>query len=72
MILSFLMIKFGIYVLFDINQSVTHHIIILLLPCVYQLSNIRCQLKDIYGLGCGQLVEMTVVFLSYVEVEYLQ
>jgi hypothetical protein len=36
----------------------------LLLPYVYQLSNITCQLKDMYGLGCGQLVEMPVVLTS--------
>ena len=64
MILPFLMTKFGINVLFNINKSVTHHIIMLLLPYMYQLSNITCQLKDMYGLGCGQLVEMTVVLTS--------
>ena len=64
MIQSFMMTKFGINVFFNINQSVTHHTIMLPLPCVYQLSNVTCQLKDIYGLGCSQLVEMTVVLAS--------
>lgn len=49
---------------FNINQSVTHHTNMILLPCVYQLFNVACTLKDIYGLGCGQLVEMTVVLTS--------
>lgn len=49
---------------FNINQSVTHHTNMLLLPCVYQLFNVACTLNDIYGLGCGQLVEMTVVLTS--------
>ena len=53
MILSFLMTKFGINVLLSISQSVTDHTIMLILPCVSQLSNVTCQLKDIYGLGCG-------------------
>ena len=64
MILSFLMTKFGINVLFNINQSVTHHTVMLLLPYVCQLSNVTSQRKDIYDLGCGQLVEMTVVLAS--------
>ena len=49
-------------VFFSINQSVSHHNIMLLLPYVSQLSNLTSQLKDIYGLHVGvQLVMMTVV-----------
>ena len=43
-------------VLFSINQSVSHHNIMLLLPYVSQLSNVTSQLKDIYGLGAQLLV----------------
>ena len=47
---------------FSINQSVSHHNIMVLLPYVSQLSNVTSQLKDIYGLHVGvQLVMMTVV-----------
>ena len=49
--MSFLMTKVGLNVLFSINQSVSHHNIMLLLPYVSQLSNVTSQLKDIYGLG---------------------
>jgi hypothetical protein len=55
--MSFLMTKVGLNVLFSINQSVSHHSIMLLLPYVSQLSNVTSQLKDIYGLAlCAQLV----------------
>jgi hypothetical protein len=43
-------------VLFSINQSVSHHNIMLLLPYVSQLSNVTSQLKDIYSLGAQLLV----------------
>jgi hypothetical protein len=49
--MSFLMTKVDLNVLFSINQSVSHHKIMLLLPYVSQLSNVTSQLKDIYGLG---------------------
>jgi hypothetical protein len=49
--MSFLMTKVGLNVLFSINQSVSHHNIMFLLPYVSQLSNVTNQLKDIYGLG---------------------
>ena len=48
--MSFLMTKVGLNVLFSINQSVSHHNIMLLLPYVSQLSNVTSQLKDIYDL----------------------
>jgi membrane-bound acyltransferase YfiQ involved in biofilm formation len=35
--MSFLMTKVGLNVLFSINQSVSHHNIMLLLPYVFQL-----------------------------------
>ena len=54
--MSFLMTKVGLNVLFSINQSVSHHNIMLLLPYVSQLSNVTSQLKDIYGLGAQLLV----------------
>ena len=54
--MSFLMTKVGLNVLFSINQSVSHHNIMLLLPFVSQLSNVTSQLKDIYGLGAQLLV----------------
>jgi hypothetical protein len=54
--MSFLMTKVGLNVLFSINQSVSHHNIMLLLPYVSQLSNVTNQLKDIYGLGAQLLV----------------
>ena len=47
--MSFLMTKVGLNVLFSINQSVSHHNIMFLLPYVSQLSNVTRQLKDIYG-----------------------
>jgi hypothetical protein len=50
------MTKVGLNVLFSINQSVSHHNIMLLLPYVSQLSNVTSQLKDIYGLGAQLLV----------------
>ena len=50
------MTKVGLNVLFSINQSVSHHNIMLLLPYVFQLSNVTSQLKDIYGLGAQLLV----------------
>ena len=61
--MSFLMTKVGLNVFFfSINQSVSHHNIMVLLPYVSQLSNVTSQLKDIYGLHVGvQLVMMTVV-----------
>jgi hypothetical protein len=49
--MSFLMTKVGLNVLFSINQSMSHHNIMLLLPYVSQLSNVTSQLKDIYGLA---------------------
>jgi hypothetical protein len=55
--MSFLMTKVGLNVSFSINQSVSHHNIMALLPYVSQLSNVTSQLKDIYGV---QLVMMTV------------
>ena len=59
--MSFLMIKVGLNVLFSINQSVSQHNIMLLLPYVSQLSNVTSQLKDIYGLHVGaQLVVMMI------------
>jgi hypothetical protein len=80
--MSFLMTKVGLNVFFSINQSVSHHNIMVLLPYVSQLSNVTSQFKDIYGLHVGvQLVMMTVdmwywppqkVFLFYIKVEYLQ
>ena len=54
--MSFLMIMVGLNVLFSINQSVSHHNIMVLLPYVSQLSNVTSQLKDIYGLGVQLLV----------------
>jgi hypothetical protein len=54
--MSFLMTKVGLNVLFSINQSVSHHNIMFLLPYVSQLSNVTSQLKDIYGLGAQLLV----------------
>ena len=68
-------------VLFSINQSVSHHNILLLLPYLSQLSNVTSQLKDIYGLGAQLLVMIMMtcthwppqkIFLFYIEVEYLQ
>jgi hypothetical protein len=61
--MSFLMTKVGLNVFFFcINQSVSHHNIMVLLPYVSQLSNVTSHLKDIYGLHVGvQLVMMTVV-----------
>lgn len=60
--MSFLMTKVGLNVLFSINQSVSHHNIMVLLPYVSQLSNVTSQLKDIYGLHVGvQLVMRTGV-----------
>ena len=51
------MTKVGLNVFFSINQSVSHHNIMLLLPYVSKLSNVTSQLKDIYGLAQGaQLV----------------
>jgi hypothetical protein len=59
--MSFLVTKVGLNVFFSINQSVSHHNIMVLLPYVSQLSNVTSQLKDIYGLHVGvQLVMMTV------------
>jgi hypothetical protein len=79
------MTKGGLNVLLSINQSVSHHNIMLILPYVSQLSNVTSQIKDIYGLHVGAqlVVMMTVsvdmwywpaqkVFLFYIEVEYLQ
>ena len=50
-------------VLFSINQSVSHHNIMLLLPYVSQLSNVTSQLKDIYGLALvgAQLLVMIMM-----------
>jgi hypothetical protein len=46
---------------FSINQSVSRHNIMVLLPYVSQLSNVTSQFKDIYGLHVGvQLVMKTV------------
>jgi hypothetical protein len=84
--MSLLMTKVGLNVLFSINQSVSHHNIMLLLPYVSQLSNVTSQLKDIYGLAlCAQLVPSCgddcgrtwywhpqKVFLFSIEVGYLQ
>jgi hypothetical protein len=53
--MSFLMTKVGLNVFFSIDQSVSHHNIMVLLPYVSQLSNITSQLKDIYGLHVGSL-----------------
>ena len=51
-----------LYVFFSINQNVSHHNIMVLLPYVSQLSNVTNQLKDIYGLHVGvQLVMRTGV-----------
>jgi hypothetical protein len=60
--MSFVMTKVGFKnVFFSINQSVSHHNIMVLLPYVSQLSNVTSQFKDIYGLHVGvQLVMMTV------------
>jgi hypothetical protein len=54
--MSYLMTKVGFNVFFSLNQSVSHHNIMLLLPYVSQLSNVTSQLKDIYGLGAQLLV----------------
>ena len=54
--MSFLMTTVGLNVLFSINQSVSHHNSMLLLPYVSQLSDVTNQLKDIYGLGAQLLV----------------
>ena len=77
--MSFLMTKVGLNVLFSINQSVSQHNIMLLLPYVSQLSNATSQLKNIYGLHVrAQLTNSDddwppqKVFLFYIEVEYLQ
>ena len=51
-----LMTKVGLNVLFSINQSVSYHNIMLLLPYVSQLSNVTSQLKDIYSPGAQLLV----------------
>ena len=60
--MSFLMTKVGLNMFFSINQSVSHHNIMVLLPYVSQLSNVTSQLKDIYGLHVGvQLVMRTGV-----------
>jgi hypothetical protein len=78
-----LMTKVGLNVLLSINQSVSHHNIMLLLPYVSQLSNVTRQLKDIYGLrpryptSCDDHDDMWYwalqeIFLFYIEVEYLQ
>ena len=48
--MSFLMTKVGLNVFFSINQSVSRHNIMVLLPYVSQLSNVTSQLEDIYGL----------------------
>ena len=75
--MSFLMTKVGLNVLFSINQSVSHHNIMLLLPYVSQLSNVTSQLKDIYGpTSCDDHDDMWYwppqkIFLFYIEVEYL-
>ena len=60
--MSFLMTKVGLNVLFSINQSVSHHNIMLLLPYVSQLSNVTSQLKDIYGLA--QLLQVLVMIMN--------
>jgi hypothetical protein len=58
--MSFLMSKVGLNVFFSINQSVSRHKIMVLLPYVSQLSNVTSQFKDIYGLHVGvQLVMKT-------------
>ena len=54
--MSYLMTKVGFNVFFSLNQSVSHHNIMLLLPYVSQLSNVTSQPKDIYGLGARLLV----------------
>ena len=54
--MSFLMTKVGLNAFFSINQSVSHHNIMVLLPYVSQLSNVTSQLKDIYGLVAQLLV----------------
>ena len=60
--MSFLMTKVGLNVFFSINQSVSHHNIMVLLPYVSQLSNVISQLKDIYGLHVGvQLVSVVMM-----------
>jgi hypothetical protein len=63
--MSFLITKVGVNVFFSINQSVSHHNIMVLLPYVSPLSNVTSQLKDIYGLHVGvqlvSVVMMTVV-----------
>ena len=65
--MSFLMTKVGLNVFFSINQSVSHHNIMVLLPYVSQLSNVTSQLKDIYGLHVGvQLVMMTMPVYGHV------
>jgi hypothetical protein len=58
--MSFLMTKVGLNVFFSINQRVSHHNIMVLLPYVSQLSNVTSQLKDIYGL-CAQLLVMIMM-----------
>jgi hypothetical protein len=54
--MSFLMTKVGLNVFFSINQSVSHHNIMVLLPYVSQLSNVTSQVsvyrireESIYG-----------------------
>ena len=60
--MSFLMTKVGLNVFFSINQRVSHHNIMVLLPYMSQLSNVTSQLKDIYGLHVGvQLVSVVMM-----------
>jgi hypothetical protein len=62
--MSFLMTKFVLNVLLSINQSVSHHNIMLLLPYVSQLSNVTRQLKHIYGLGARLLVYVVKIMVT--------
>ena len=60
-----MMTKGGLNVFFSINQSVSHHNIMILLPYVSQLCNVTSQLKDIYGLHVGvQIVSVVMMTVN--------
>jgi hypothetical protein len=48
----------------SINQSVSHHNIMVLLPYVSQLSNVTSQLKNIYGLYVQYTPSVSTIKLS--------
>ena len=48
----------------SINQSVSHHNIMILLPYVSQLSNVTSQLKNIYGLYVQYTPSVSTIKLS--------